>query len=55
MLEINEIGDSTYVELGDPDRFFGGNALFQAGRAQKIVFKGGKMPWDKAKKRWEKC
>ncbi len=22
ILEINEVGDSTYVELGDPDRFF---------------------------------
>ena len=26
MLEINEVGDSTYVEWGDPDRFFGGIA-----------------------------
>ena len=50
MLEINEVGDSTYVEWGDPDRFFGGIALFQAGRAQKLVFTGGKMPWDKTKK-----
>jgi uncharacterized SAM-binding protein YcdF (DUF218 family) len=50
MLEINEIGDSTYVEWGDPDRFFGGIALFKAGKAQKLVFTGGKMPWDKAKK-----
>jgi len=24
MLGINEVGDSTYVEWGDPDRFFGG-------------------------------
>jgi hypothetical protein len=24
MLEINEVGDSTYVEWGDPDRFFVG-------------------------------
>ena len=50
MLGINEIGDSTYIEWGDPDRFFGGIALFQAGRAQKLVFTGGKMPWDKTKK-----
>ena len=50
MLGINEIGDSTYVEWGDPDRFFGGVALFKAGKAQKLVFTGGKMPWDKAKK-----
>jgi uncharacterized SAM-binding protein YcdF (DUF218 family) len=50
MLEINEVGDSTYVEWGDPDRFFGGIALFKAGKAKKIVFTGGKMPWDKVKK-----
>ena len=50
MLEINEVGDSTYIEWGDPDRFFGGITLFKAGKAQKLVFTGGKMPWDKAKK-----
>ena len=50
MLEINEVGDSTNIEWGDPDRFFGGIALFKAGKAQKLVFTGGKMPWDKAKK-----
>ena len=50
MLEINEVGDITYVEWGDPDRFFGGIALFKAGKAQKLIFTGGKMPWDKAKK-----
>ena len=50
MLEINEVGDSTYIEWGDPDRFFGGIALFKAGKAQKLIFTGGKMPWDKAKK-----
>jgi len=50
MLGINDEGDSTYVEWGDPDRFFGGIALFKAGKSQKLVFTGGKMPWDKAKK-----
>ena len=50
MLKINEVGDSTYIEWGDPDRFFGGIALFKADKAQKLVFTGGKMPWDKAKK-----
>jgi uncharacterized SAM-binding protein YcdF (DUF218 family) len=50
MLGINEIGDSTYIEWGDPDRFFGGIALFKAGKAQKLVFTGGKMPWDNVKK-----
>ncbi len=48
MLEINEEGDSTYIEWGDPDRFFGGIALFKVGKAQKLIFTGGKMPWDKA-------
>ncbi len=50
MLGINEIGDSTYIEWGDPDRFFGGVALFKSGKAKKLVFTGGKMPWDKVKK-----
>lgn len=50
MLEINEVGDSTYIEWGDPDRFFGGITLFKAGKAQKLVFTGGKMPWNKANK-----
>jgi uncharacterized SAM-binding protein YcdF (DUF218 family) len=50
MLGINEVDDSTYIEWGDPDRFFGGIALFKAGKAQKLVFTRGKMPWDKAKK-----
>jgi len=50
MLEINELGDSTYIEWGDPDRFFGGLSLFKAGKAQKLVFTGGKMPWSKANK-----
>lgn len=50
MLGIIEDGDSTYIEWGDPDRFFGGISLFKAGKAQKLIFTGGKMPWDKAKK-----
>ena len=49
MLGINEVGDNTYIEWGDPDRFFGGIALFKAGKAQKLVFTKGKMPWDKLK------
>ena len=50
MLEINEVGDSTYIEWGDPDRFFGGLDLFKAGKANKLVFTGGKMPWDNDQK-----
>ena len=50
MLEINEVVDSTYIEWEDLDKFFGGIALFKAGKAQKLVFTGGKMPWEKVKK-----
>ena len=50
MLEMNEVEDSTYIEWGDPDRFFGGIDLFKAGKANKLVFTGGKMPWDKVQK-----
>lgn len=37
-----------YPEWGDPDRFFGGIELFKAGKAPKIIFTRGKMPWDNA-------
>jgi uncharacterized SAM-binding protein YcdF (DUF218 family) len=50
MLGINDVGDLTYIEWGDPDRFFGGIALFKAGKAPMLVFTGGKIPWDGAKK-----
>lgn len=32
-------------EWGDPDRFFGGIELIKAGVAPKIIFTGGKLPW----------
>jgi uncharacterized SAM-binding protein YcdF (DUF218 family) len=32
-------------EWKDPDRFFGGIELMRAGKARKIIFTGGKMPW----------
>jgi uncharacterized SAM-binding protein YcdF (DUF218 family) len=54
MLEINEVGDSTYIEWGNPDRFFGGIDLFKAGKAQKLVFTGGKCPGIKQRKQSEK-
>ncbi len=44
MLEINEVGDSTYEEWGEPDRFLGGVAIFKASKAQKLIIIGGKMP-----------
>lgn len=33
-------------EWGDPDRFFGGVELFAAGKAPKLVFTRGKLPWE---------
>jgi uncharacterized SAM-binding protein YcdF (DUF218 family) len=50
MLQINEIKDSIYIKWRDPDRFFEGIALFIAGKAQKLVFTGVKIPWNKVKK-----
>ena len=50
MLRINEVGDSTYLEWGDPGRFFAGLALFKGGKGQKLVFTGGKIPSNQAKK-----
>lgn len=32
-------------EWGDPDRFFGAIELMKANKAKKIIFTGGKMPW----------
>jgi uncharacterized SAM-binding protein YcdF (DUF218 family) len=46
---IKEVGEDTYIEWGDADRFFGGIALFKAGKAQSLVFTKGKMPWDRMK------
>ncbi len=46
--------NSTYIEWGVPDGFFGGNALIKADKAQKQVFTGDEMPLDEAKKtEWE--
>jgi uncharacterized SAM-binding protein YcdF (DUF218 family) len=32
-------------EWSDPDRFYGGIALYKAGKANQIIFTGAKMPW----------
>ena len=50
MLAINKVGDSTYIEWGDSERFLGGVALYKADKSQRLVFTGGKMQWDKIKK-----
>jgi hypothetical protein len=50
MLGINEVEDSNYIYWRDPDMFFVGIELFKAGKAQKLIFTCGKMPWDKLRK-----
>lgn len=37
-----------YPEWTDPDRFFAGVQLYKAGKAPKIIFTRGKLPWDNA-------
>lgn len=39
-------GVSAVSEWSDPDRFFGGVELFQAGKAPLLVFTGGWAPWE---------
>lgn len=38
-------GQGVVTEWHDPDRFFAGVDLFQSGKANKIVFTGGRLPW----------
>lgn len=47
---INQVKSTNgvYPEWIDPDRFFAGLELFKAGKAPKIIFTRGKMPWDNA-------
>ena len=35
------------VEWNDADRFFAGIDLYQAGRAPRLIFTGGVLPWEK--------
>lgn len=39
-------GKAGISEWGDPDRFYGGIELFQAGKAPLLVFTGAWIPWD---------
>jgi uncharacterized SAM-binding protein YcdF (DUF218 family) len=34
-------------EWSDPDRFFGGLELIEANKSERIIFTGGKLPWQK--------
>lgn len=46
---INQIKSTNGVqpEWADPDRYFGGIELFKAGKAPKIIFTRGQLPWGK--------
>jgi hypothetical protein len=54
MLVINEVGDLNYLEWGDPDRFFGGMALFKAGKTQKLEYTREKCDGIKQRKQRKK-
>lgn len=45
---INQVKSTNgvYPEWMDPDRFFAGLDLYKSGKAPKIIFTRGKMPWD---------
>lgn len=47
MLTSVPSSEGVVTEWGDPDRFFGGVALYQAGKSGKLVFTGGLLPWNK--------
>jgi uncharacterized SAM-binding protein YcdF (DUF218 family) len=48
---INQINstDGVYPEWIDPDRFFAGIDLYKSGKAPKIIFTNGKLPWENSK------
>ena len=41
--------NESHVEWGDPDRFFAGINLYKEDKAKKIIFTGGKLPWETGK------
>jgi uncharacterized SAM-binding protein YcdF (DUF218 family) len=40
-----KVKNSYVPDWGDPDRFFGGVELMLANKGRKLVFTGGKLPW----------
>ena len=42
-----ETEEGFIFQWADPDRFFGGIALFKAGKAPTLIFTGGQLPWNK--------
>jgi len=45
MLQGFWLGEKYVAEWGDPDRYFAGLKIFQSGKADYIIFTGGKLPW----------
>ena len=45
-----ETEEGFIFQWADPDRFFGGIALFKTGKAPTLIFTGGQLPWDKGDK-----
>ncbi len=45
MFNYVKTGSGGINEWSDPDRFFGGIALYKAGKANQLIFTGAKMPW----------
>jgi uncharacterized SAM-binding protein YcdF (DUF218 family) len=43
-----KVKNSYVPDWGDPDRFFGGVELILANKAPKLVFTGGKLPWQQS-------
>jgi uncharacterized SAM-binding protein YcdF (DUF218 family) len=47
MLTQIESSQGLAFEWGDPDRFFGGMELIHSNKAKRLIFTGGKLPWQK--------
>jgi len=46
MIKKSKSKDKNKFEWSDPDRFFNGIDLFKKGKAKKIIFTRGKLPWE---------
>jgi uncharacterized SAM-binding protein YcdF (DUF218 family) len=46
MLTTIQTNHGVEHEWGDPDRFFGGMHLMKSNKASRIIFTGGKLPWE---------
>ena len=46
MLRTVEATSGTATEWSNPNRFYGGIELYKLGKAEKLIFTGGKLPWE---------